>query len=316
MRALTCRGYANGENLWLEDRPVPAPGKGEVRVKVLACGANASDGEFITGRPAYGRISRWFMRGNVFGSDVVGRVEALGEGVTGLAVGDRVLADLFDHFGGFADSVVAPEGLWVPVPDELSDVDAASLPQSGTIAITAMQGRVTAGMKVLVNGGGGASGPLAIQLAKAGGAEVWAVDRAVKSSLMVNAGADHVIDFAREDFSAGAERYDLVLDLWGTRPMRRVRRVLRPGGRYMLVGGPMRLIIAAALSGLVTRRGDRKAGLLVVNQGPTHLADLMERVRTGTLRPLIGEVAALEDAATALARMGAGQVAGKLVIVP
>lgn len=315
MRALICRGFGSGENLTLADRPVPTPGKGEVRVKVLACGANAADWEFITGQPAYGRIARWFMRGKVFGSDVVGRVEALGEGVTGLAVGDRVLADLFEHFGGFADALVAPAALWVPVPDELSDVDAAALPQSGTIALTGIQGRVRAGARVLVNGGGGGTGPFAIQLAKAGGAEVWAVDRAVKAAVMIEAGADHVIDFTREDFAAGSVRFDLVLDLWGTRPMRTVRRVLRPGGRYMLVGGSMRLILAAALSGLVTRRSDRRAGLLVVKQGPTHLADLMERVRSGTLRPLIGEIAALEDAAPGLARMGAGQVAGKLVIV-
>jgi len=318
MRALVCHGFGAGDNLVLEDRPTPEPGPGEIRVKVLACGANASDWEFVTGHPAYARISRLFMRGrNVFGSDVVGIVDKLGEGVTGIEPSQRVLADTFGSFGGFAEYAVAKAGLWVPVPEGISDTLAAALPQSGAIAMDGIARRVRPGMKVLVNGGGGGSGPLAIQLAKAVGAEVWAVDTAGKAEVMAEAGADHVIDFEVDDFARGAARFDLVLDLWGTRPVGAVRRVLAPGGRYMLVGGPMtRLLAVVAWGGLTSLVSSRKVGLLIVRQGPEHLPALLEMVEAGRLSPIIGEVASLDRATEALVRMGARKVAGKLVVVP
>ncbi|GKY88823.1 NAD(P)-dependent alcohol dehydrogenase [Sinisalibacter aestuarii] len=317
MRTLVCRGYGAGENLTLENRPVPEPGPGEVRVRVLACGANASDWEFVTGRPAYARIARWFWRRrDVFGSDVVGVVDKLGPGVTGFRPGQRVVADTFETFGGFADFCVARARLWVPVPEGVSEILAAALPQSGTIALTTFQGRVRPGMRVLVNGGGGGSGPLAIQIARAGGAEVWAVDTGAKAEVMCEAGADRVLDFEQQDFAAQRDAFDLILDLWGTRPMRRVRRTLKPGGRYMLVGGPLPVVIAAALATLWSAPTRRRAGILAVHQGPDALAELLAMVADGRLRPVVGEVTALVGAREALTLMGARQVAGKLVIVP
>lgn len=317
MTALVCRGYGRGENLGLARRPVPDPGPGEVRVQVEACGANASDWEFITGRPAYARIARSFMRGrDVFGSDVVGVVDRLGEGVTGLRLGERVMADTFETFGGFAEFCVTKADLWVPLPAGISTIHAAALPQSGTIACAAFRQGVKPGMRVLVNGGGGGSGPLAIQMAVAAGAEVWAVDTAGKADVMREAGAARVLDFAREDYADHRAAFDIVLDLWGTRPMRRVRRTLRPGGRYMLVGGPLRRVIGAALASLWTGFTSRKVGLLVVKQGPEALPALARMVADGTLSPVVGEVCSLAGAAEALTLMGARKVAGKLVITP
>lgn len=318
MRALVCQGFGRGENLALAERPKPEPGPGELRVTVLTCGANASDWEFVTGRPAYARIARMFMRGReVFGSDIVGRIDKLGDGVTGFAPGQRVLADTFETFGGFADFAVAKAERWVPVPDGLSDEMAAALPQSGTIALAGLRGRVQPGARVLINGAGGGSGPLAIQIAKAAGSEVWAVDTAAKAQVMKAAGADHVIDFEAEDFAKGGERFDLILDLWGTRPVGAVRRALRPGGRYMMVGGPLgRLLGVAAWGGLSSLVSRRKVGVLGVSQGPGSLAELMDMVEAGALRPVVGEVAPLEGAAEALKRMGALEIAGKLVIRP
>ncbi|MCB1336813.1 MAG: NAD(P)-dependent alcohol dehydrogenase [Maritimibacter sp.] len=316
MRALVCTGYGNGENLTLASRPTPEPGAGEVRVRVLACGANASDWEFVTGTPLYGRISRWFLRKDVFGSDVLGEVAALGPGCGRLRLGQRVLADTFGTFGGYAEHCVAKEALWVPVPDGVSDVFAAALPQSGTIALSAMKGRAGPGKRVLVNGGGGGSGPLAIQLAAAAGAEVWAVDTAAKADVMHEAGAVRVLDFEREDFAALEERFDLILDLYGTRPIARVRRRLNPGGEYLFVGGPMGRVLAAAAAMLWTRFTTRRASLLMVPQGPDALAELMEMVLDGRLRPVVGEVTSLDCARQALIDMGARRIAGKLVIVP
>jgi len=318
MRALVCRGFGNGENLTLAARPKPEPGPGEVRVEVLACGANASDWEFVTGRPAYARVMRTLTRmGDVFGSDVVGVVDKLGAGVAGFKLGQRVLADTFGVFGGFADYAVAKADLWVPVPDGVSDVLAAALPQSGTIALAGIKGRVAEGAKVLINGGGGGSGPLAIQIAKMAGAQVWAVDTAAKVDVMREAGADHLIDFETEDFAKRGETFDLILDLWGTRSVRSVRRALKPGGRYMMVGGPMgRLLAIAIWGGLSSVISTRKVGILAVPQGPGLLPDLLDMVRSEMLWPVVGEVTSLDCAAEALAQMGARQIAGKLVIVP
>lgn len=316
MRALVCSGFGKGETLSLQDRPLPEPGLGEIRVRVLACGANASDWEFVTGTPFYGRISRWFMRGDVFGSDVLGVVDKLGPGCDRFRVGDRVLADTFGSFGGFAEQCVAKEALWVPVPDGVSDVFAAALPQSGTIALSGVGGRAGPGKRVLVNGGGGGSGPLAIQLAASAGAEVWGVDTGAKAEVMREAGATRTLDFATEDFAAGDERFDLILDLYGTRPMHRVRKVLAPGGEYLIVGGPTYRLIGAALAMLWSRFTDRRAGVLAVPQGPDALGDLLAMVADGRLTPVVGEVTSLDCARQALADMGARKIAGKLVITP
>lgn len=317
MRALLCRGYGEGENLTLETMPDLVPGRGTVKVRVTACGANASDWEFVTGRPGYAKIARWMKpRRRIFGSDVVGVVTALGPGCERLAVGQRVVADTFGVFGGFADCVVAPETLWLPVPEGVSNIFAAALPQSGAIALSATKGRIRPGMKVLVNGGGGGSGPLAIQLAKAGGAEVWGVDTATKADVMLEAGADQVLDFAQEDFATLSTRFDIILDLWGTRPVRAVRRALAPGGRYLLVGGPLPRVFAMLFADLWTRATDRRAGLLLVRQGPEALAELLTLLAEGKLRPVVGEVVALNGAREALQLMGARKVAGKLVVVP
>ena len=316
MRALVQEGYRGRASLSVVDLPEPQPGPGEVKVRVLACGANASDWEYATGRPAYARIHGAMRpRPRVLGSDVLGQVVAVGAGVT-LAPGTRVLADTMGSFGGFADFCLAKADRWVAVPEGLSDVDGAALPQSGTIAHQAMQGNVRPGMRVLVNGGGGGTGPLAIQLARAAGAHVTGVDNAAKAEVMRAAGADAVLDYRTTDFTRVGQ-WDLILDLCGTRGARAARRALRPGGSYRSVGGPMGVLLGVAvLGGLVSLVSDRKVGVLAADQGPGRLAGLMALVQAGTLRPMIGAVVPLEAAPDALARMGAGEISGKLVVRP
>lgn len=310
MRALVTKGFGTGENLVLEEREAPPTGPDDLRVRVTACGANASDWEFISGHPLYGRLSRWAWKIQVCGSDVAGVVEAIGERVTGFAPGDRVLADTFETFGGFAECCVAKADRWVKIPEGVSDVEAASLPQSGAIALDFVAD-VRAEHAVLINGGGGGSGPYAIQMAKARGAEVWAVDNASKLSAMREAGADHVLDYATDDFATLPQKFDRILDLWGARAPGVVARCLTPQGRYRLVGGPMGTLIRIALRGLVSRG---RLGLLMVGQGPQAVAAMLEKVASGEVRPNVGETAPLCDAAEALSRMGRGEIAGKLVI--
>ena len=250
MRALIQHRYGNEHDLTVEEVVVPEPGPGEIRVRVEACGANASDWEFVTGRPAYARTVAGLFRpkGRTLGSDVAGIVDAVGDRVTGFGSGDAVLADLFGTFGGFADRVVGPAKLWVKRVAGIDAVVAATLPQSGTIALTGVGDRVRAGMRVLIIGAGGGSGPLALQMAKAAGTEVWAVDNAAKLDLLRRLGADRVIDYRADDFTVLPERFDLVL---------------APGGRYMFVGGPVPVLLNLVIVGAILALGsDRKAGAL------------------------------------------------------
>lgn len=319
MRVLMQQRYGTEHDLTVDDVAMPEPGPGELRVRVEACGANASDWEFVTGRPAYARAVAGLFRpkGRTLGSDVAGIVDAVGDGVTGFAPGDAVVADLFGTFGGFADQVVGPATLWVKRLAGIDAVVAATLPQSGTIALTGIGDRVRAGMRVLINGAGGGSGPLALQMAKAAGAEVWVVDNAAKLDMLRRLGADRVIDYHDEDFARLSARFDLVLDLFGTRSAGRVRRVLAPGGRYLVVGGPVPVLLNLVTVGSILALGsDRKTGLLIVTQGPDRLVELMTMVAGGRLTPVVGEVAPLVGAAAAIGRMGRGEIAGKLVVVP
>lgn len=294
-----------GARVQLTQRPVPDVGRGEVRVRVAACGANASDWEFIVGRPFYGWLARRLMRVKVPGSDVAGVVDAVGEGVKDLIPGDRVVADTFETFGGFADFCTAKADRWVKLPDDIGFEQAAALPQSAAIALTAFD-HLAGGETVLINGAGGGSGPYAIQLAKARGATVWAVDNAGKQAIMHASGADHVIDYETTDFTTVGTRFDHILDMVATRPPRHIRRCLAPGGRYRMVGGPMGLLILFALRGQ----------LLIVKQGPGLTARALDLVTRGVLTPNIGAVVPLADGPDALARMGAGQIAGKLIVAP
>ncbi|MEC7764735.1 MAG: NAD(P)-dependent alcohol dehydrogenase [Pseudomonadota bacterium] len=308
MKAVVMRGYGAGA-FRVEEVAEPMVRPGEVRVRVMACGANASDWEFATGKPLYGRLARTFMRVRIAGSDVAGVVDTVGEGVTRFAPGDRVVADTFERFGGFAELCVDKAERWVRVPDEMAFTTAAALPQSGAIALTAFDGTLKPGDTVLVNGGGGGAGPLAIQTAKRAGAEVWAVDNAAKLAVMQAAGADHTLDYRQTDFTTLPTRFDYILDLIATRPLRQVARSLTPTGTYRLVGGATPLIIAGALP-------PKRTGLLMVRQGPDLTRRMIDLVATGAITPHIGATASLDDAPAALARMGAGEIPGKLVITP
>ena len=248
------RGYG-ADAFRVEDVAEPTVRRGEVRVRVMACGANASDWEFATGRPFYGRLARMVMRVRVAGSDVAGVVDAVGEGVTGFSVGDRVVADTFESFGGFAGFCVAKADRWVRLPDDMDFTTAAALPQSGAIAIEAFEGKLATGQRVLINGGGGGSGVFAIQLAKRAGAHVTGVDNAAKLDFMRSLGADEVVDYRHDDFTRQRDftrgGYDLILDMVAHRSVFAYRRALNRGGHYGCVGGTVPTLLRILTAGVV-----------------------------------------------------------------
>lgn len=317
MKAVVQDRYGGPEHLRLAAVPVPGPGEGEIRVRVLACGVNLSDWEYLVGSPAYARLAAGFLRPGrpVLGSDIVGVVDRPGPGVEGFAPGDRLMGDVVMTRGGFAEYACVPAGHMVPVPEALSDEVAACLPQAAAIAVSGTEG-VGMGTRLLINGAGGGSGTMALQLAKAAGAEVTAVDNAGKLDWLSSLGADEVIDYRRTDFADTGREWDVILDMVATRGPGRVARVLAPGGRYRAVGGHARILLALVLGGRLRRGGGRSIGVLLVPSGAEMTARVAHMAVEGRLAPHLEEVLPLEGVPEALSRTGKGEVKGKLVIRP
>lgn len=317
MRAVVQDRYGGPEHLRLAELPVPEPRSGEVRVRVLACAVNLSDWEYLTGSPFYARIVGGLLKPKrpVLGSDIVGIVDRLGPGSEGFAIGDRIMGDVVLTRGGFAEFACVPAAHMVPVPDALSDEVAACLPQAGGIAVTGTEG-LTAGSRVLINGAGGGSGTMALQLAKAVGAHVTAVDNAGKLDWLAKLGADEVIDYRQTDFTRTGATWDVILDMVATRGPRRIARALAPAGRYRAVGGKVSVLLSLVLSGRVHARGGRSIGMLLVPSGHDLTARVAEMAVRDSLVPHVEQVLPLSAVPEALARTGRGEVKGKLVIRP
>jgi NADPH:quinone reductase-like Zn-dependent oxidoreductase len=282
------------------------PGDGQVLVKVHAVSLNASDWEMLRGKPLYSRIGGPFRpRHHVLGSDIAGRVVAAGRNATRFRPGDDVFADIFSSMGGFADYVCVRQTALAPVPAGLNYEQAAALPQAGAIALQGIRdaGQVRPGQKVLINGGGGGSGMYAVQLARLDGAEVTevtGVDNAEKLEFMRSLGADHVIDYAREDFTRNGRGYDLILDLAAYRPATAYRRSLLPGGRYLYVGGSVATLLQVLTIGpVIGRAGRKKIRLPAVRLGVQQLDPLVELSQAGTITTVIDRRFPLSEGACA-----------------
>lgn len=315
MKAVVRDRYGSTDVLRVEDVPVPSPAAGQVRVKVAATSVNLSDWECLRGSPAYARIGGLRVPARrTLGSDIAGVVDDVGEGVSRFKHGDEVYGDNLALKGGFAQYALAPESALALKPDQLTFAEASSLPQSGAIAL---QGTAwaAAGGRVLINGAGGGSGCLAIQLAKRIGAHVTGVDNAAKLDFMKSVGADEVIDYRRDDFTRTTQPYDLILDLVAHRSVFAYRRALAPGGTYRCVGGSMPTLLRVLTAGWVAGRlTGRSLGVLAVNEGPAHFEPLAALCVAGDLRIQIDLMYPLDEVPAALAHVGEGRALGKVVV--
>lgn len=317
MKAVVQDRYGSIDVLRVEDVPVPAPAAGQVRVKVAATSVNLSDWECLRGSPAYARLGGLRAPAcRTLGSDIAGVVDALGEGVSRFKPGDEVYGDNLALKGGFAQYALAPESALALKPAELSFAEASTLPQSGAIALQGTRW-AAAGRRVLINGAGGGSGSLAIQLAKRTGAHVTGVDSAAKLDFMKSVGADEVLDYRRDDFTRTAQPYDLILDLVAHRSVFAYRRALAPRGTYRCVGGSARSLVRVLSAGwAVGRLSGRSIGVLVVHEGPAHFKPVADLCVAGDLGIEIERVYALEEVPAALAHVGEGRALGKVVVRP
>jgi NADPH:quinone reductase-like Zn-dependent oxidoreductase len=308
--------YGPPEVLRIEDVEVPTPAEGQVLVKVAATSINLSDWECLVGSPFYARAgSRGLRRPGtrILGSDIAGTIEATGPGADRFRAGDEVYGDNLDLKGGFAEYAVVPESALAPKPAGLSFAEASAIPQSGAIALQGTA-RLTAGSRLLVNGGGGASGAFAIQLARRADARVTGVDNGTKLDFMRSLGADEVVDYATEDFSRTGP-YDEILDLVARRSVFAYRRALGRGGRYRCVGGPVRSLLRVVTVGwAVGRLTGRSIGMLIVKEGPEHFEPMTQLGLSGEVDIHIDRTYGLDEVPEALACVGQGRALGKVVV--
>jgi NADPH:quinone reductase-like Zn-dependent oxidoreductase len=296
---------------------MPSVSADQVLVRTLGTSINLTDWECLRGSPLYARLGGLRSPANqTLGSDIAGRVEAVGTKVARFRPGDEVFGDNLSLKGGFAEYAVAPESTLALKPKELTFAEASTIPQAGAIALQGTDG-VEPGDRFLVNGGGGGSGLFAIQLAKRAGAHVTAVDNAEKLEFMRSLGADEVIDYRAEDFTRCEEPYDRILDLVAGRSVFALRRALAHGGRYLYVGGPLfgllRVLTIGWIAGRVT---GRRLGLLAVKAGPDHFGPLADLCVAGDVKILIDRRFGLDEVPEALSYLGEGHVLGKAIVEP
>jgi NADPH:quinone reductase-like Zn-dependent oxidoreductase len=318
MKAVVYDRYGSADVLRLEAPPKPTPGTGEVLVRVMAASVNAGDWHLMQGKPRAVRLVYGLRKPKhpVLGSDIAGYIEAVGDGVTAVAVGDAVFADLSDSgLGGFAEYALVPATKVVPKPDTLSFEEAAAIPVA---AITALQGlrkgQLQAGQQVLIHGASGGVGTYAVQLAKALGAQVTAVCSTSKVEQARTLGADTIIDYTKHDFSRQGKQYDLILAANGDRSIFDYRRALKPRGRYVNTGGEGRQLSQALLLGPLLSLGPKKMGNLLARSNSQDLSFIKTLIDKGKVKPVIDRCYPLAQVAEAMRYMEAGHAKGKIII--
>jgi NADPH:quinone reductase-like Zn-dependent oxidoreductase len=318
MKAIVYHEYGSPGVLNLEEVEKPTPKDDEILIKVHAVSVNRSDWEGLRGKPLYARIGGLREPSNkILGSDVAGRVEMVGKNNREFQPGDEVFGEMGDYHGGCAEYVCTRGRSWALKPAGITFEEAAAIPQAAVIALQGIRdkGQVQPGRKVLINGAGGGAGTFAVQLAKLYGAEVTGVDNTGKLDFMRSLGADHVIDYTREDFTKTGKQYDLILDVIAERSVFAYQRALWPNGCYFAVGGAVATLFQILLLGPWIRRTTGKnIRILAVQPNRKDLVFVTELCEAGKVVPVIDRRYPLSEVPEALRYLGEGHAKGKVVI--
>ncbi len=320
MKAIICPTYGSPDVLQLQEVKKPTPEDDKVLVKVHAASVNAGDWRLMRADPFLIRLMYGLRKPKcpILGSDVAGRVEAVGQSVTQFQPGDEVFGDLSNsEFGAFAEYVAAPESALTHKPARLSFAQAAAVPLAAVTALQALRdkGKLQPGQTVLISGASGGVGSFAVQIAKALGAEVTGVCSTQKMEMVRSIGADHVIDYAREDFTQSGQQYDLILGVGGSHPLSAYQRALKPEGSYVMVGGKTAQLFQAMLLGpWLSRRGSQRLGTMLAQPNQQDLALVGELLEAGRVVSMIDQCYPLAETAEAIRYLESGHARGKVVI--
>lgn len=318
MKAIVFTRYGTPDVLELKEVEKPAPRDDEVLIRVHAASLNDWDWEALHGTPFVNRLMFGLLspKKQILGSDIAGRIEAVGKNARKFQPGDAVFGDLSGHWGGFAEYVCARESALAPKAPSMTFEQAAAIPQAAMLAVQGLCdiGRIQPGQTLLINGAGGGVGTFAIQIAKLFGVEITGVDGPGKLDMLRAIGADHVIDYTREDFTRTGRRYDLILDVKTKRSILDCARALNPRGTYVTVGGSTLRLFQALLLWPWIAMTTKKRIRLVALKLNKDLAYMNELVEAGKVVPVIDGSYTLSEVPEAFRHFGAGRHKGKVVI--
>jgi len=317
MKAIIYEKYGPPEVLQLKDVDKPTPKDNEVLVKVHAASVNAADWHLLTADIFLVRLMTGLLKpkNHIPGLDVAGRVEAVGKKVSQFKPGDEVFGDI--GHGSFAEYAIGNENQLVLKPSTLSFDEVAAVPVAGLTALQGLRdsGKIQAGQKVLINGAAGGVGTFAVQIAEAFGTEVTAVCSARNLEQARGLGADHVIDYAQEDFTKSGRQYDLIFAANGYHSLTEYKQALTSKGVYVMAGGKSRQIFEAMLLGnLLSEKNGRRLGNISAHTDKQDLLTLKEMLEAGKIVPVIDKRFPLSQAAEAMRYLGTGHARGKVVI--
>lgn len=318
MKAIVREKYGSPDVLQLKEVAKPTPKEDEVLIKIHATGMNAADWRILRAQPFLIRLMMGFFTPKIktLGADVAGQVAAIGSNVTTFKVGDEVYAEL-PSFGGFAEYVCAPANLIAPKPKTLSFAETAAIPMAALTALQGLRdvGEIKAGQQVMIHGASGGVGSFAVQIAKALGAEVTAVCSTSKAQLARSLGADHIIDYKKEDFTQNGKLYDLIFVANGDRSVSDYMGTLTANGRYVLAGGSMKQLFQTLILGPIkSRAGGKTVKDFTARASQADLHFLNEMIEAGKITPIIETCYPLEETADAMRYLEKGHAKGKIII--
>ena len=313
MKAFVWEKYGPPETLRMAEVEMPTPEADEVLVRVLAVSVNPADWHSLRGKPLFSRATLGLLRPKhkILGVDIAGQVEAVGSDVTQFKPGDGVYANLLDHgYGGFAEYVSVPADVMSLKPANLSFEEAAAVPMAAVTALQGLRhhGEIRPGHKVLINGTSGGVGTFAVQIAKSYGPEVTGVTSTRNIDLVRSLGADHVVDYTRDDFTRAGRRYDLIFDTVGNRSVSDLRRALAEGGKASVTG----FTSVAKMMG-TSLRGGKDIAMVKAQVTTKDLELLSELIEAGKVRPQIDRRYPFAEIPAAIAYLEQGRARGKVV---
>ena len=318
MKASVYERYGPPDVLQLKEVEKPTPKEDEVLMKVHAASVTFGDLAAVKGEPFMVRFTLGLRepKYKILGKDVAGQIEAVGANVKQFKPGDEVFGNLSEcGWGAYAEYVLVPENVLVQKPANLTFDAAAAVPESAVVALQGLrQGQIQNGSKVLIYGASGGIGTFAVQIAKSFGAEVTGVCSTRNLELVRSLGADHVIDYTKEDFTQNDEKYDLILATAGYRSLFDYKRALAPGGNYVATGGEMAQIFQPMFLGPLVSSEGRKMTNLAMKPDTKDLTLIKELIEAGKIIPVIDKSFPLSELPEALRYYGEGHSRGKVVI--